>query len=177
MQTESRMNNAEKVFRTGVVVAGIGSPHGDDQAGWQVVALLQRRRDLPARLVKITEGTQLIVELDGCRRLIVIDACRGGSQIGAITRLEWPDPRLRQYHNHSTHGVGLCNALQLAERLGQMPDSVEIFGIEIGSYRPLAEISAEVAQAVTELAEILFVEIREASHARTVVGKSVVTTG
>jgi hydrogenase maturation protease len=152
-------------FGSNITVAGFGSPHGDDQAGWQVVALLQRRPDLPARLVKITEGTQLIDELGGCRRLIIVDACRGGTRIGAITRLEWPDPRIRQYHNHSTHGVGLCNALQLAERLGQMPLSVEIFGIEIGNYRPLDEISAEVALAVAELVEIISAELCEAAYA------------
>jgi hydrogenase maturation protease len=151
--------------RSDVVVAGFGSPHGDDQAGWQVVASLARRPDLPARLVKITEGTQLIDELAGCRQLIVVDACRGGTRIGAMTRLEWPDPRIRQYHNHSTHGVGLCSALQLAERLGRMPPSAIVFGIEIGRYRPLDEICAEVAQAASELAEILSAEICETVHA------------
>jgi hydrogenase maturation protease len=165
MDSDTIDENKPNQFGSNVTVAGFGSPHGDDQAGWQVVASLQRRTDLPARLVKITEGTQLIDELGGCRRLIVVDACRGGPQIGAITRFEWPDPRIRQYHNHSTHGVGLCNALQLAERLGRMPPDVEIFGIEIGSYRPLDEISADVAQSVAELVEIISAELCEAAYA------------
>jgi hydrogenase maturation protease len=152
-------------FGSNVTVAGFGSPHGDDQAGWQVVTLLQRRPELSAQIVKITESTQLIDKLTGCRKLILVDGCRGGPQIGAITRLEWPDPRIRQYHNHSTHGIGLCNALQLAERLGRMPPSVEIFGVEIGRYRPLDEISAEVVQAVAELAEIISAELCEAAYA------------
>ena len=161
MESESSVGRISNKLRSDIVVAGFGSPHGDDQAGWQVVALLGRRHDLPAHLVKITEGTRLIDELDGCRRLIVVDACRGGRQIGSITRLEWPDPRVPQYHNHSTHGIGLCNALELAERLGRMPPNVEVFGIEIGSYRPLDEISAEVAQAVRELGEIISADLRE----------------
>lgn len=147
------------------VVAGFGSPHGDDQAGWKVIALLGRQTNLPSRLVKITEGTQLIDELEGCERLIVVDACRGGSRVGAITRLAWPDPRVRQYHNHSTHGIGLCNALELAERLGRMPPNVEIYGIDIGSYRPLDELSAEVAQAVSELRKIISANLCEKVHA------------
>ena len=165
MESESSVGCISNELRSDVVVAGFGSPHGDDQAGWQVVDLLARRPDLRARLAKITEGTQLIDDLDGCRRLIVVDACRGGPQIGAITRLEWPDPRVRQYHNHSTHGVGLCNALELAERLGRMPPNVEVFGIEIGSYQPLEEISAEVAQAARELGEIVSAELCETVHA------------
>ena len=165
MESNCRVGRVSIKLRSDVVVAGFGSPHGDDQAGWQVVDLLGRRSELPARLAKITEGTQLIDELDGCRQLIVVDACRGGSQIGDITRLQWPDPRVRQYHNHSTHGVGLCNALELAERLGRMPPSVEVFGVEIGSYRPLDEISAEVAQAASELGEIISAELCETVHA------------
>ncbi len=163
--TDSRVSGRYDGRRADIVVAGFGSPHGDDQAGWQVIALLGRRPDLPARLAKISEGTQLIDELEGCRRLIVVDACRGGPQIGAITRLDWPDPRVRQFHNHSTHGVGLCNALELAERLGRMPPNVDVFGIEIGSCRPLEEVSAEVAQAVSELDEIISAEVDEAVHA------------
>jgi hydrogenase maturation protease len=164
MQSESIAGYISNGFHSDTVVAGFGSPHGDDQAGWQVVSLLQRRPDLPARLVKITEGTRLINELVGCRRLIVVDGCRGGPQLGAITRVEWPDLRVRQYHNHSTHGVGLCNALELAGRLGRMPPCVEIFGIEIGNYRPLEEISAEVARAVAALVEIISAEVCEAAY-------------
>jgi hydrogenase maturation protease len=148
-----------------VVVAGFGSFHGDDQAGWQVVSLLRRRGDMSARLVEIFEGTQLLSELQGCRRLFVVDACRSGSQLGSITHLDWPDPRIRQYHNHSTHGVGLCNALELIERLGRMPLIVEVYGIEIGDYRPLDEISAEVASGVSELADIISAELCETVYA------------
>jgi hydrogenase maturation protease len=161
--------NLSNDLRADVVVAGFGSPHGDDQAGWQVVALLRRRSDFPARLVEISEGTQLIDELKGCQQLIVVDACLGGQPIGTISRLEWPDPRIRTYQNHSTHGVGLCNALELAERLGRMPQKVQVFGIEIGSNRPLDESSAEVARAVSELSEIISAELGEAFDARAVV--------
>jgi hydrogenase maturation protease len=167
--TFGQNGNSECVRRT-VVVAGFGSPHGDDQAGWRVVALLGHRPGLPARLVKITEGTKLIHELDGCRRLIVVDACRAGGLIGTITRLEWRDPRIGQYHSHSTHGLGVCSALDLADRLGRLPPNVRIYGIEIGSQRPLDEVRIEVAQAVAELTGIIAAEINEPVHARTVAG-------
>jgi hypothetical protein len=55
--------------------------------------------------------------------------------------------------------------LELAVRLGRMPPSVEIFGIEIGNYRPLEEISAEVTRAVAELVEIISAEVCEAAYA------------
>ena len=157
--------NGSRQIESEIVVAGFGSPHGDDQAGWQVVALLERRPDLPARFVTITEGTQLVEELDRCRRLIIVDACRSGGSLGTISRFQWPDPRIRQHHNHSTHGIGLCNSLQLAERLGRLPPSVEIFGIEIGKYQPVGQVSAEVLRAIVELEWIILAELCEFVHA------------
>ncbi len=153
-----------------VVVAGFGSPHGDDEAGWQVIESLRIRPNLTARLVKITEGTQLIDEVKGCRRLILVDACRGGQPVGTVTRLAWPDARIRKYHNHSTHSVGLCDALQLAEQLQRVPRSVEVFGIEISEYQPLDGMSDVVEKAVSKLAERIYSKLQEEPHARATVG-------
>jgi hydrogenase maturation protease len=163
------MDRSSKFHHRDTVIAGFGSPHGDDQAGWQVVDLLASRSELPAAAVKINVGTELLDELDGCSKLIVVDACRGSQQIGAITHLEWPDPRIRQFHNHSTHGVGLCNALELAEKLKLLPPSIEIFGIETGSHLPLDDVRPEVMQGVTELEQIIFDEVSRHSDARAVV--------
>jgi hydrogenase maturation protease len=148
-----------------VVVAGFGSPHGDDRAGWQVVEKLSQTPGLQARLVTIREGTQLVSELEGCRKLIAVDACRSSRPPGTITRFRWPDTRIRQCHNHSTHGIGLCNALDLAGQLDRLPSEVEVYGIEIGGLNSVTELSCEVEQAVEELAGILASELREAVHA------------
>jgi hydrogenase maturation protease len=168
MRTDSLTRRHAEPHSTTVV--GFGSPFGDDQAGWRLVELLERRPDVPARLKIIPEATQLVDELAGCCRLIIVDACRGGMHAGAISRLCWPDPRIRQYHNHCTHGVGLCNALQLAEKLGRMPPYVEIWGIEIGNDQLHGEMTPEVAQAVAELEKTILVEICETLDARTVAG-------
>ena len=50
MESESSVGLISNKLRPDTVVAGFGSPHGDDQAGWQVVALLGQRSDLRARL-------------------------------------------------------------------------------------------------------------------------------
>jgi hydrogenase maturation protease len=147
--------------RVDVVVAGFGSPHGDDQVGWRVITLLGQRSGLAARLVTITDGTQLVTELGECRKLIIVDACRGGLSVGAITRLTWPDPRIRQYHSHSTHSLGVFSALQLAHQLNRIPPRVEIFGIELGSQLPLDQMSPFVEQAAAEVERAIFAELRE----------------
>jgi hydrogenase maturation protease len=148
-----------------VLVAGFGSPHGDDQAGWRVIEILKARPELPVRAVAYREATNLIADLNGCDRLIVVDACRSGDPVGTLTRLTWPDPRIDERHSHSTHGVDVCCALRLAERLGWLPAEVEIFGIEIRECEPGHELTYEVLESVVTLADLISTELCEAVHA------------
>jgi hypothetical protein len=67
----------------------------------------------------------------------------------------------------------LCNALELAERLGRLPPIVEVYGIEIGRCRPLDEISDAVTRAAGLVAEHICGQICEMDHARTVAGQGV----
>lgn len=147
------------------VVAGFGSPHGDDQAGWRLAAILQQTSHVPARVLAILEPTQLIEALANCQRLILVDACRHGKKPGAISRLRWPDPRIVACHSHSTHGMGVSETLRLAERLGRLPPLVEVYGIEIADCSPGADVSPVVSWAVGNLAARILEELREVAHA------------
>ena len=49
-------------------VLGVGSPHGDDVAGWLVVELLSSNEDVRAECVAISAG-QLLDYLPGCDRV------------------------------------------------------------------------------------------------------------
>lgn len=147
------------------VVAGFGSPRGDDQAGWRLAANLQQGPCVPARVLAILEPTQLIEALTGCQRLIVVDACHSGRKPGAITRLRWPDPQIMICHSHSTHGFGVADTLRLADRLGRLPPLVEVYGIEIADCLPEGQISPVVSWAVDNLAARILEELREVVHA------------
>ena len=147
------------------VVAGFGSPHGDDQAGWRVAAMLAHRADLPARVIRAYEPTQVLEAMRGCDRLILVDACRTGGAAGAVTRLVWPDPRIAVKHRHSTHGVSVVDVLKLAERLGDLPTVVRIFGIEVADCSPGRDLTPDVLRAVSEVAAEIAGELREVAHA------------
>jgi hydrogenase maturation protease len=151
--------------RSSTVVAGVGSPFGDDQAGWRLIEMLERRANVPARLIRIDEATKLLDTLDSCHKLIIVDACRGVGTLGAITRLKWPDPRIIKRHGHSTHGVGVSDALRLAEQLGRLPSEVVIYGIEVGDCEPGREICQEVLQAVAQVEPLILAGLREAANA------------
>lgn len=139
-------------------VLGVGSPAGDDQAGWLAVdalAGLVRDGSVPDGTVEWLKldrpGAQLVGLLGGVARVIVIDAMRGGGAVGTLRRLarsEWPDAGA----GCSSHDFGVAAALALAEALGGLADEIEVWGVEIGSAEPGEEPSAAVRAAAGELA-------------------------
>ena len=101
--------------------------------------------------------------------MILVETCHGGEHLGSVTHFAWPDPRIRQYHNHSAHGVRLCNALQLADRLGKLPPVVDVYGIDTGAVHRIDDVSPEIKRAVVELVDVVLAETNEAADAREVV--------
>ena len=147
------------------VVAGCGSPHGDDQAGWRLVELLQAGEELPVRTVPIVEPTQLFNSLAGCEHLIVVDACRSGRSAGSITRLSWPNSLVLEEFGVSSHGYSVAETLRMAEALSLLPENVEIYGIEMASESLGREMSGEVRQAVRRLCATLSERLKESCYA------------
>jgi hydrogenase maturation protease len=145
------------------LIAGIGSPHGDDQIGWHLVEYLRRNPSkIDASSVSLfvaRDPVDLMAQLDGVRRLVVVDGCQMGREVGEIMRLQWPDPGCFVRHSHSTHHVSLIQTLQLAEALNRMPSQVVLYGIEIASALPGDQLSPCVAAALPELARRITEEI------------------
>ena len=66
---------------TRTLIAGIGSPHGDDQAGWRVIEALQRIASTSCRLLQVVVPHALLDQLDeSVSALHVIDACLATAQ-------------------------------------------------------------------------------------------------
>src|SRR5262249_47705143 len=103
------------MIRTQVV--GMGSPHGDDQAGWRVVEALGPAPAPGVTTRAIGDPTQLLDCLDGIDKLILIDACRSDRPAGTIIRATWPDPSLEERAGYNSHSFGIAAVLQLAATL------------------------------------------------------------
>jgi hydrogenase maturation protease len=133
-------------------VVGLGSPHGCDAVGWLVIERLRNQAGPGTELVTATPDRLADLARD-CRRLIVVDACRGEMTLGEILRLEWPDPRIDRWPALSTHGLGLGDVLRLAEALGWLPPRVALLVVDIG---PAGDSDGEsgfsLSRAVEELA-------------------------
>jgi hydrogenase maturation protease len=144
-------------------ILGIGSPSGDDQAGWLVVDALLAEGVQAGEGITIEKldrpGATLITRLENASRVILIDAIQGGGPAGCIRHFgqnDWPG----YGGGLSSHGFGVLDALALARELGRLPAQLDLYGIEIGSAVPGEVPDAAVAAAAWQLARRIAAELR-----------------
>ncbi len=140
---------------TRLLFVGLGSPHGDDQAGWLVASELQRRmaglpESLTCRLAK--SPSDLLDWLDDVTHLIACDCCDSPAQVGELRMWHWPADRFVRTRSSSSHQLGLPDVLDLATNIGRLPPRVEIWAIGGGRFAPETEPSRLVREACQRLA-------------------------
>ncbi len=133
------------------LVIGLGSPHGDDRAGWAIVDRLEAQGDTRAR--RVCDGVELLAALEGQDDVVIVDASAPVDTPGRVRVFVWPCPELAGMRAWSTHGLGLVDALRLAEALGQLPKRTTIVAIEGETARAGAPLSEAVARTVSDLAD------------------------
>lgn len=143
------------------LLVGIGSPHGDDQIGWCVADAM---RSVVSPAVEIREAStpsQLLDWLDRVDRLIVCDACQSRRRALANSRndtpgfhrWQWPTLQVSMLRSAGSHSFGLPQVLQLAERLGSLPQDVIVFGVEGRQFDAFASLSPEVEHLIGQVAD------------------------
>ena len=147
---------------SGVRILGIGSPSGDDQAGWLVVDALLAS-DVQSTEIDIQKldrpGACLISLLDDADWVILIDAMQSNESVGHIRHFgadDWPAYR----HGLSSHGLGVLDALALARELGSLPTRLDLYGIEIGAANPGEQASGKVQAAARQLARRIAADLK-----------------
>ena len=148
-------------------ILGIGSPSGDDQAGWLTVDALLAEGVHTEGEVTIDKldrpGAQLIGLLGGAARIILIDAMQSQDAVGRMRHFgveDWPAYR----HGLSSHGLGVLDALALARELGNLPPRVDLYGIEIGSANPGEAASQPIHAAARQLARTIAADLKRLPH-------------
>jgi hydrogenase maturation protease len=112
-------------------IIGIGSPVAGDTIGIEAVRRLQRaatwrgRRDIDWVVLE-RPGVALLSQFAGVDAVCLIDAME--HPVAGVHRI-LRDELLRQAGVVSTHDFGVAEALLLAERLGQLPPRLIIYGI------------------------------------------------
>lgn len=146
-------------------IVGIGSPFGDDRAGWRVAELLKKAPELQIYLnqgldIQTSDrpGLALIMTMDGINSLYLIDALKAqDNEPGQICRIDHKN--LIKENFYSTHGFGVSAALELAQVLGKVPAETIIYGIKISIIDYQASLSPLIAKSCGELAQQIIQEL------------------
>jgi hydrogenase maturation protease len=150
-----------------ILVAGLGSAHGDDQAGWLVAENLasqcQGSQEITVRKASIP--LDVLDWLEGIDILHVCDACEATPGHGNVHRLELiggqiirldrnPNPEmhttLQSLRSRGSHDFGLPDVLRLAAEIKQLPKQVIVWGIAGTDFQPRAETTAETISAASQ---------------------------
>ncbi len=158
-----------------VLVAGLGSAHGDDQAGWITIdhlqTLLPGRPVLLNRVVarRLSTPLDLLPLFPDHMHILIVDAVQvsPSENSQSCERIELPFPWTAQSLADSftqsrsprldTHGLGLSQVLQLGQlQLQTSPPQVTLFGIPSCNFAAFAPVSpATLEHARTTAAQIL----------------------
>lgn len=125
----------------------------DDGVGHAVYHhLLQIGLPKDARLVLLgVGGLNLLEELAGEDRLVVVDAVHFKAEAGTVHTLDWGEIPALMQRAVSGHGIGIREAIEVGRRLApeNMPTQIYLVGIEGKCFDELGTgLSEEVAAAV-----------------------------
>ena len=159
-------------------VIGVGSPFGDDRAGWEVAAALEatlRSAGVSSLRIEIhacdRPGAALVRLLAGVQHAVIIDAAlSAGSRAGSIRWLG--DHEIAARRAVSSHGFGLAEALALARALGDAPSRVSVLAIST-THLDGEALSDPVRAAVPVAVQEILTHIRR--HDRDVRGRIIRT--
>lgn len=136
------------------LVIGIGSPFGDDRAGWAVIEQLNAMPLPPGMdLLDLDRpGPTLIEKMQGYDTVTLIDAVQTDEHPPG-TCLELTPERLASLPPVSSHGFGLAHTLQLASTLTQLPPRLHLLGLCMPTAPSISDdLSLEMQAGVLQLA-------------------------
>jgi len=154
---------------TPVRIIGIGSSHGPDRVGWLAVDALQQSdlaARLPAEAVSFSQcrfPAQLWQLVDGCSLAILIDAVC--AEPGVVFEIDSGD-LVRWKELHSTHGIGVGEALSLIPVLTDRPPRVVLLGIGVDAEEGACTMQV-VNQALPRVLEVVEASAGEFLHTST----------
>jgi hydrogenase maturation protease len=144
-----------------IAIVACGNPNRrDDGAGPEVLRLLRSDETLaaPRAAVRLldagTDGMAVMFAAKGCDMLIIVDACRSGSESGAV--FEVPGSELEQQPRSSfnLHDFRWDHALFAGRKMfrEQFPSEVTVFLIEADNISLGVGLSEKVSGATRKVA-------------------------
>jgi hydrogenase maturation protease len=150
-----------------VVVLGLGNPLlGDEGIGIHLIGRLACSAAEHPSVEFIDAGTggfTVLHCLEGRQKAILIDCALMGEEPGTIRRFT-PDEvqSVKALAHQSLHEVDLLRIVAMAERLGQAPEQVVIFGIQPERIEPGQGLSQTLLNRIGEYLSAILHEIATA---------------
>ena len=145
---------------TNTIIIGIGNPlMGDDGIGSSLVNELAAeyagRAGLEFADVGVS-GMRVLHLLAGRKKAVIIDGARMRAEPGEIRRFTPDEVTARNLLAHlDTHEGNLLEIIDLARRLGELPEEVVIFGIEPADLAPGERLSLTLADRLESYRQII----------------------
>jgi hydrogenase maturation protease len=150
------------------LVIGVGNPdRGDDAAGREAARRLRKHCGSHADVIELAgEATALMAAFEKAETVFIVDASVSGAPPGAVRRFDAVSaPLSRACFGVSSHGFGLCEALELARILDVLPSRCVVYAIEGSCFDQGAPLSEAVSRAVDEVVDRLRRDIQAALSA------------
>jgi len=146
-----------------VLVLGVGNILlTDEGVGVHVVQRLQKM-DLPPQVEVMdggTSGFDLLDDIEGRKKVIVVDTVKAGQPPGTVYRMTPDDMEETGKSRISLHDIDMIDLLKLADVFKIQKPEIVIIGIEPKDMEsPSLELSAEVAAQVPRVVELVMKEI------------------
>jgi hydrogenase maturation protease len=151
-----------------VRVIGVGNRwRSDDAVGLAVATLVRERAPELDVIEREGEPVALLDAFDGVDAVVLVDAVSSGAEPGTVHRLNAAVDRLpEELFRHSTHHLGLAEAVELARALGTLPREAIVVGVEGASWSAGDGLSPEVASAVPQAASAVLEEVERCTSRR-----------
>jgi hydrogenase maturation protease len=141
-----------------MLIIGCGNRVREDDAAGIFVAERLQELGFPS-IIHSRDPISLIDLWQGMDVVIVVDAVRTGAPIGTVSA--WDLARVAHVVSSpaSSHGLGVAEAIALAEHLGSLPKQLRVYGIEGRRFDIGEEMTAEVRSAAQNLVWQLVAQI------------------
>lgn len=143
-------------------IIGIGNPlRRDDGIGIRIVQeLLKEGRFRGVDIIDGGSSPDLPSLLDKrLKKLIIVDALKGGGKPGRIYRLEITEANVADEMPASLHGLGVLDGLKILKILGKEPSAVVIIGIEPQDTSPGLGLSWRIESRIPAIIRAIEAEI------------------
>jgi hydrogenase maturation protease len=134
----------------------------DDGIGVRVIQQLANIYRFPPEVTIFDGGTlglDLLTQLEGVDRLIIIDAVETGKAPGSLIRLTGAEIHPVMETKLSPHQMGLKDLLAVAELMGISPPSMVLLGIQPENIEMGMDLSPAVAARLDELVTLTLGEL------------------